>query len=721
MLGAVNQSGRRRVMLRVGVCVVVAVSAFPSWAPSASAQELCQPKADASGKECFVSPAGSDDNPGTKTSPFRTVARGVSVLQAGDVLSLRRGVHVQPETLRVHGVHGTGTAPIVIRSAPGEHAYIDGSVPEFRQVGNDDWEPVPGHEGEYVSRRTFTDHIRGVFLDRNPYTRLITYSNLNDFRARNETFEKITLPVCAPGQQENCDPRPGPDVVENECPALPCAPLGYRHPWVYMGPGIWIDRVVSPTSPQKVHIRLSHTHNNVPGRSDYTGEVDPRRVSLAITQENQQALSVTGSSHLRFENLSIRQGGDYTVAMTGAATANITFDHVRVFASTHGIRMGQVSDTTFQNCEFNGGTPTWLFRGDQKNQYTYVENGAPVINNLGNRTSRVLMLPSVNNVRTTIRNCEFVNGHDLYVGGQDVTFHHNWINNLNDEGLFLDSADSLNTRVYQNVITRTLSPISFAGSRAGGHQYIYRNLVDVRAPTAGFRPRFTGDVNVWRYGNTFKSNSPDGPYDVFQNTFLVYDQQEQASYLHYRNMQDRNARRSFNNVFVAVNPNADSDVATTFVPAPSFPAQTDGNNYHRIGQATAPPYRYLGYEFPAGTSFRAGNFDCLRNCPRPLIGSVLFEQSKTLYPPGYEANSIESDPQFIRLGPDGKFRDSDDLRLSATSPARAAGVRLPDDLQALDSQVIPPHAGAPDIGAYPFGAASLTIGVDGRRSYPTTP
>lgn len=720
MLGASSQSSCRRVRLWAVACAAgLAVSMCSLLASSASAQELCQPRANASGKECFVSPAGNDANPGTMAAPFRTVARGVSVLQAGDVLSLRGGVHVQPETLRIQALHGTGTAPIVIRSAPGEHAYIDGSVPEFRRVNNDDWEPVSGHEGEYVSRRTFTGFVRGVFLDRNPYTRLISYSNLNDLRARNETFDRITLPVCVPGQQDNCDPRPGPDVVDDKCTTPPCTPMGHRHPWVYMGPGIWIDSAVSPTNPQKVHIRLSHTHNNVPGRPDYVGEVDPRRVALAITQENEQALFIAGSSHLRFENLSIRQGGDFTVLMPSAA--DVTFDHVRVFASTHGIRMGQVSDTTFSNCEFNGGTPTWLFRSDQKSPYTYVDNGVPVVNNLGNRTSRVLMVPSVNNIRTTIKNCEFVNGHDLYLEGQDVVFHHNWIDNLNDEGLFLDSSDSPNMRIHQNVILRTLSPIGFAGGKDGGHQYIYRNLIDVREPTAGYRPKFTGDVDIWRYGNTFKSNSPDGPYDVFQNTFLVYAQHEQASYMHYRNMQDLNARRSFNNVFVAVNPNADSDVPITFLPAPSFPAQTDGNNYHRIGQATTPPYRYLGYEFPAGTTFRAGTFDCLRNCPRPLIGSMLFQQSTTQYPPGYEANSIESDPQFIRLGPDGTFRDNDDLRLSATSPARAAGVPLPADLQALDSQVIPPSGSAPDIGAYPFGAAPLAVGIDGRRSYPTTP
>jgi hypothetical protein len=624
--------GTARRRLWAVVCAVVTISALPVFAAPAVAVEPCQPKASGPGKECFVSTAGSDANPGTITKPFRTVARGLSVLQAGDVLSLRGGVHVQPETLRVAFLNGTAAAPIVIRSAPTEHAYIDGGAPEFRRVNNDDWEPVPGQPGEYVSRRTFTDHIRGTFLDRNPYTRLVTYSNLNDFRAQNETFDKITLPVCAPGQQDDCDPRPGPDVVEFECPAVPCTPLGYRNPWVYLGPGIWIDPAVSAANPRKVHIRLSHTHNNVPGRADYTGETDPRRVALAITQEDQQALSIAAASHIRFENLTIRHGGDYTVAMTGAATANITFDHVRFFASTHAIRMGLVTDTTFQHCEFNGGVPTWLFRSDQKAVYTFVDNGVPITNNLGNRTSRVLMIPNRNNIRTTIKHSEFINAHDLYLGGQDAVFHHNWINNLNDEGLFLDSADSVNTRVYQNVILRTLSPISFAGGQDGGHQYIYRNLIDVRAPTAGIRPKFTGDQDVWRFGNTFKSNSPDGPYDVFQNTFLVYDQQGQASYLHYRNMQDLAARRSFNNVFVAVNPNPESDAAITFVPTPAFPGPTDGNNYHRIGQTTAPPYRFLGYEFPAGTQFRAGNFDCLRGCAQPLVGSVLFQQSQSQYP-----------------------------------------------------------------------------------------
>ena len=39
----------------------------------------------------------------------------------------------------------------------------------------------------------------------------------------------------------------------------------------------------------------------------------------------------------------------------------------------------------------------------------------------------------------TIHHCEFHNAHDLYLGGTNIDFHHNWINNLNDEGLVLDA------------------------------------------------------------------------------------------------------------------------------------------------------------------------------------------------------------------------------------------------------------------------------------------
>jgi hypothetical protein len=672
--------------------------------PTAWAQDPCQPRTDGPGKECFVSPSGNDANAGTIVKPFRTIAKGVSVLVAGDILNLRHAVYVEPVV--VAGKNGTAAQPIVIRAYPGEAAYIDGSVPEFRRPNNTDWEPASlydpeAHPDEYVSVTTFTDFIRGVFLDRNPYTRLITYSKLKDLRANNETFAKITDPS---------DPRPGPWVVDCDNSGN-CVPKGFRFPWVYMGPGIWIDRNPSPTNPQKVHIRLSHTHNNVPGLGDYTGEVDPRKVQLALSPEFMTTLCVQNSSHVHFEGLTIRYGGDYTVSVKG--TTSVVFDHVRFRTSTYGASLGNASGTIFRHCEFNGGMPTWYFRTDRKSEYMFLdENGTPVPNNLGKQTVRGLFLGG-GGTDTTIHNCEFFNAHDMLSAGNGLVFHHNWINNMNDEGVILDAHLNAHGRIYQNVFLKTLSPISFAGGKVTGPFYIYRNLVDVRKPTAGYRPRYTGDVDVWRYGNTFKSNYQDGPYDVFQNSFLVYAQKGQASYLHYRSG-GSHPRRSFNNIFVAVN-DSESDRAISFLPSPSFPAQIDGNLYHRIGAATRPLLRYLGYEYQGGT-FNGGSFAGLAD----LYASQFFVHSQSQYAPGYEASSLEADPQFESIGADGRFRDSDDLRLSITSPARAAGIMLPPDLAALDAEVVPP-SGTPDIGCYPYGAGPLQVGVDGRRSYPDVP
>jgi hypothetical protein len=671
-----------------------------------------QPLAGAT--EYFVSLGGNDGNPGTLDKAFRTIAKGVSVLKAGDVLNLRHGVYIEP--VDIAGKAG----PIVIRSYPGEHAYIDGSLPQFRKNNNSDWvravlvDPT-AHPDEYISVEMFTQEFvnRGAFLDRNPYTRLITYSKLEDLRATNQTFDKLNA----------ADPRPGPAVfleceaadTDQACATYPgqdhrFKPAGYRHPWVYMGPGIWFDNA-NGNANGKIHIRLSRTTNNVPGLADYAGDVDPGLVPLAISPKNLTTLTVRGSTDVRLENLSVRYGGEYTVQVQN--NVNVTFDHVRIFAGSYGMR-GSSNGLVFRNSEIDGGVPTWYFRSDRKSEYFFVDAGGAIVsNNLGKQTVIALLLGNPNDLNTEIANSEFRHAHDLYLAGRSLRFHHNWINNLNDEGLFLDSANNPDLRVFQNVITKTLSPISLAGGKFAGPLFIYRNLIDVREPSAGYRPRFTGDTDIWRYGNTFKSNEVDGPHALFQNTFLVYAQGGQASYLHYRNLQGDGLRRSFNNIFVAVNPDAQSDKSITFLPSPCFPGPTDSNDYYRIGAATAPAYRYLEYSC-SGLSGKAGSFLTLQDLWEQASG--LFQQSKSQYAPGYEANSVESNPQFRHIGTDGKFQSTDDLRLGQGSPAIGKGVALPTDLNDMDPLRV--EGGHPDIGAYPFGSAPLRVGVDGRKSYP---
>lgn len=676
----------------------------------------------------FVSLSGKDTNAGdTITSPFRTIAMGVSVLQPGDTLYLRKGVYVEKVDIAQKGLE-IGP-PIVIRSYTGEHAYIDGTLEQFRKRNSagviPDWEPArlydpQAHAEEFVSVQTFgaSRVNQGAFLDRNPHTRLITYSNLNDLRAANQTFAAIPLNELSDNATEAFDQCKVGDT-DPACAFINAQgerfkSLGYGRPWVYMGPGIWFNDIAGSPTAGRVHVRLSHTTNNIVGLADYTGEIDPRLVPLAIAPKDFTTLTIRGTANFRLENVSVRYGGEYTVELLGSR--QITFDHVRVFASSYGMRMGGTQGnkaTAIMHTEFDGGVPTWYFRTDRKSEYYFLNNGTIDINNLGKQTTRALLLPSSKDDATEIAYSEFRNGHDVYARGSNVQFHHNWVNNLNDEGLVMDFGNNPNMRVFQNVFTKVLSPISFAAEKTEdvGQKYIYRNLVDLRGRIAGRRPQFAGDTDVWRYGNTFKSNGEDPPWDIFQNTFLVYDQNHE--YLHFANKRDHR-RRSLNNAFVAVNPSAESDKAITFLPTPCMTdSLSDGNNYFRIGLQTKNAYRYVVYSPCLGKVVSdAGSFATLAD----LRASPFFRQSQIQYAPGHEGSSIESDPMFRRIGADGGYRETDDLRLSDISPAIRAGVLLPDDLRILD-----PHTAGlvrPDIGAFPNGGAPLQVGVNGSRSFP---
>jgi hypothetical protein len=306
-----------------------------------------------------------------------------------------------------------------------------------------------------------------------------------------------------------------------------------------------------------------------------------------------------------------------------------------------------------------------------------------------------------------------------------MQFHHNWVDNLNDEGLFLDAKATSHLRVYQNVITRCLSVISFAGGQVGGPKYIYRNLIDLRQPTVDHRPTPTADVDVFRFGQLYKTGDKDvdGPLDLFQNTCFVF-QQKSPSYLHYSDTSSPHPHRSFNNLFVAINPSPTFDHPITFLPSPSFPGPTDGNCYFRIGHTEADLFRFKKYTFPnEPNETKAGTFkdlEALRGDPNanpPIPPSKFFLQSKTQYPPGYEAKSLAEDPLFRQLGGDGTPPfNSDDLRLREASPARGKGIQLPAALRKLDP--LAPAKGRPDIGCYAFDQPPLQVGVDGRRHFP---
>ena len=84
---------------------------------------LTHPPSTLAANNYHVSPGGNDSSPGSITSPYRTIARCLSSLGAGDTCSIHGGTY--SETL-VLSKKGTSTNPITITSHNNEKAIIDG-------------------------------------------------------------------------------------------------------------------------------------------------------------------------------------------------------------------------------------------------------------------------------------------------------------------------------------------------------------------------------------------------------------------------------------------------------------------------------------------------------------------------------------------------------------------------------------------------------------------
>ena len=82
----------------------------------------------AQGADYYVSPQGSDSNPGSSTQPFRTITRAYSQAAAGTTIIVLPGVYTDYQS--GWGLHlnknGTASSPITLRSQVRGGAVIDG-------------------------------------------------------------------------------------------------------------------------------------------------------------------------------------------------------------------------------------------------------------------------------------------------------------------------------------------------------------------------------------------------------------------------------------------------------------------------------------------------------------------------------------------------------------------------------------------------------------------
>lgn len=615
-------------------------------------------------KAYFVDPTRGDDTAnGTEAKPWRTLTRAVKDRLPGEVIYLRGGVYFEHVEARIAG---TPEKPIVIRAYPGELVILDGGIPEFQSNPAAAWEPSPGGaEGEYRSTKAYPvegarkdgTNVLGHFAD--TMIPLQGYRFLTDLRSSN-VYWNITSKV---GDQGH----------------------------IYCGPGLFQD---SETG--RIHVRLAPTKMPyLPEGDNYRGETDPRKLALVVAgNRDESPITFSGCRNVKLQDVAVR--GARTAAITILGSENIELDGVTAYGGQSCVRIAETGGVRMVNTTCRGIAAPWTFRGSLK--YRAIESRI---------VSASAWTPGVvPNRDFEFAYCEFTDSVDgVFLGGvRGVKYHHNYLDNVTDDGLFLTSGTAYDGTTYggdleitQNLFSRCLTTFAFGvghgrqravegGLQTGSGAKIARNVFDFRGPIKYHQPKGPEDkqelVSHGRVAGDHGSPAWE-PIDFYHNTVLN-DTDRVWGYFFGNGMSRGAHRRVFNNIVVDL----------TKAPGATFPPPTadfaaDANLFWTTDPTVKVPANPFA-KFQASKEYAA---------------------SKSKYPPGWGTHDLYADPRFVKL-PDDR-RTPPDLRLRPDSPAVNAGVTLPgewpDPLRAAD-------AGKPDLGAIPLNAEVWRVGVGGRFS-----
>ena len=519
--------------------------------------------------------------------------------------------------------------------------------------------------------------IGGAFLDEPVHTRLVSYSQLGDLQAKNQLWPDD---LASGGNRvwRRDDTDPAIFVPENRQGRIA------RRPWVYMGPGIWFNEAAGE---RQVHVRLAPTNNRIQGWDDYEPDVtDPNQLRLALSREEDYAIFLTNCHHITFRDLTLRFGSPDTIRLN--TCTDITFDHCRIWSGSRAIILltGDAEDSTER------GHPGRALRDRRRHSHLVLPKrpqrcvphgsdrqgpGCPRLKCFGTglaaSTSGVQISGTKRNSTVTVHHCEIINAHDSYVFGDGMQFHHNWVHNVNDDGIALSGvAETTNAKIFCNVMTQCLTALSFATGKKLGPVHVYGNLIDIRRPTLGVRPKTeTGAPDSLRQGHFFKDGVNEGRIELFHNTCVVLDPGAKgddladltdAGFSYFINIGASEPRQAFNNILVAVYTSDSQLRPIAFLAPASFITQSDGNTYFRIPE---------GEEGSINFQIRSVDGDVTESGAYATLADYRNDQ----WPPdgegGYEAESAREDPMFRSFDTaTGRPRHGDDLRLHSESPAK---------------------------------------------------
>lgn len=155
------------------------------------------------GTEYFISTTGSDSNPGTANSPFRTIQKAADKMVAGDTCTVLEGTYREWVKPRQGGT--SEDLRILYRAAPGQKVFIKGSeqVDSWEELGKGIW-MLRLEDSFFGDYNPFTEKLTGEFIVYGQeYHMGDVYLNGNSFREMLDAEEVRSSPHTFFASHEN--------------------------------------------------------------------------------------------------------------------------------------------------------------------------------------------------------------------------------------------------------------------------------------------------------------------------------------------------------------------------------------------------------------------------------------------------------------------------------------------------------------------------------------
>lgn len=459
----------------IGAVFVAYSELLPSAAPDRTPSVEYTMSPDG-GRQRYVSTSGSDDGDGSFDRPWRTLPHAITLLEPGDVLNLRGGIHYLSE-LEV-SLAGEPMRPVTIRSFPGETAVIDGGIEDFR-LGSDSWVSVDDDIDLYRSRAQYDQSRVRAWLTDLDY-QLIEY----------DEPENLSSQYYGPAR--------GTDAL-------------------YLGPGVHL------ADDGFIYIRLAANPLDLTN-----GNGEPVPAPIAETDPNDHDISVFFSDHifelnaatyLQFVDLTFRASERIFDAEAGSRFIAV-LDSTWKFGSYGVVVRDGVRDWLFRGNDFLNGLPDTVYWTDVKNLDGEDAEAYPEFQ------STAIQGPLVNFEVSDNRFLKSFDGVQLDEGSLNTLITNNLFGDLRDDAVNINRASS-NVEVSHNVMWRVGAGLANLGSsKAPGPVFIHHNIIDNSGFQRGGREGNVDAENwpVWMVIDPFARHDSEDRrswWKIYNNTIVT--------------------------------------------------------------------------------------------------------------------------------------------------------------------------------------------------------